>query len=671
VRQTWLAKKKGRFVALRPNVDREAMTIDWEVAVASTAAGIGFDPTGFSKRGSTSCLLCGAPVDLAYVKRAGLAGQMGITPLAAVTVKASGRGRDYHAVGDYQLPSDTECAAVFEGLDIDPPEELVCAYVDAGFRVAPYGLRRFRDLFTPRQLATLCVFARGVRDQHAAMLTSGMQEERARAVALYLALALDRTVDRSAALCRWDQKNESITNVYARPVLPMVWDFAEAAPFGSGAGQALEYVNNIAAIVADTCGGHPVTTHRRSATDLAIPDATLDAVITDPPYYDNISYADLSDFFYVWLRRSIGHLFPDDLAGDLTPKVRELTSFDERHGDTGGGRAFYEKGMAAAFSEAHRVLKPDAPLVIVYAHKTTIGWSTLVNSLRSASFRITEAWPIDTEMPERSRGQNSSALASSIFLVARKRDTEEIGDLVTVRRALDALIAARLKRLVDAGVNGADLVIATMGAALEPYTRYASVELPNGEELPAEVFLEEVQRRVLGAILQQVHGLGEGVDAVDPATRYYVLARYSYGYGPVDFDDANNLARSASIELDDLAAANPPLATKKKGSVTLHDYSERGTDEELGLFDGNPNRPLIDVLHGLLWRSAYSPRDIKAYLDAARPDPVALRLVAQALQGRALRGEDDATSKHREQQACERLLGSWNILVEDNLLRTP
>jgi putative DNA methylase len=207
-----------------------------------------------------------------------------------------------------------------------------------------------------------------------------------------------------------------------------------------------------------------------------------------------------------------------------------------------------------------------------------------------------------------------------------------------------------------------------MGAALEPYTRYSSVELPNGEELPAEVFLEEVQRRVLGAILKQVHGLGEGVDAVDGATRYYVLARYSYGYAAVDFDEANNLARSAGIELDDLGAASPPLLTKKKGSVTLHDYTERGDDDELGLFDGNPHRPLIDILHGLLWRSAHNPREIKAYLDASRPDPVALRLVAQALQGRALRGEDDGAAKHPEQQACERLLGAWNTLVDDNLL---
>ena len=162
-------------------------------------------------------------------------------------------------------------------------------------------------------------------------------------------------------------------------------------------------------------------------------------------------------------------------------------------------------------------------------------------------------------MPERSGGQGTSSLATSIFLVARKRDTDEVGGLVEVRRDLDALITTRLKRLADAGVNGADLVIATMGAALESYTRYASVELPNGEELPAAAFLEEVQRRVLGAILSQVHGLGEGVDAVDPATRYYVLSRYSYGYTPVDFDEANNLARSASIELADLATVNPPL----------------------------------------------------------------------------------------------------------------
>jgi putative DNA methylase len=672
VRQTWLAKKRGRFAALRPNVDRTALTIDWEVSEADTAEGLGFDPGGFSTRGSTSCLLCGAQVDAAYVRREGVAGRMGITPLAAVTVKASGRGRKYHAVGDYPLPSDSECVAALERLAVDPPGELIP--LDGGRWFSPplHGLPCYRDLFTPRQLATLCALAQGVRDQHAVMISDGMEEERARAIGLYLALALDRTVDRNASLCRWDTKNESITNVYARQALPMVWDFAEAAPFGAGAGQAGEYVDNIAAIVAEVRSRNPTVPYRASATELPLRDETLDAVITDPPYYDNISYADLSDFFYVWLKRSAGDLFPDDLASTLTPKRREaIVAAYRHHGGKPEARSFYEGMMAGAFAEANRVLKPSAPLVVVYAHKTTLGWSTLVDALRLARFRITEAWPMDTEMPERSVGQGTSSLATSIFLVARKRNSEEVGDLVEVRRDLEALIAARLTRLSDAGVNGADLVIATMGAALEPYTRYASVELPNGEELPAATFLEEVQRRVLGAILKQIHGLGEGVDAVDSVTRYYVLSRYSYGYAPVDFDEANNLARSANIELGDLATADPPLAAIKKGSVTLHDYSERGDATDLGLFDGTPNRTLIDVVHGLLWRSAHNPRDIKAYLDAARPDPVALRLVAQALQGRALRGEDDVTSKHREQQACERLLGAWNTLVEDNLLGAP
>jgi putative DNA methylase len=669
VRQTWLAKKKGRFVALRPNVDRGALTIDWEVAEAGSAEGLGFNPAGFSTRGSTSCLLCGAHVDAAYVRREGVAGRMGITPLAAVTVKASGRGRDYHAVGDYPLPSDSECATALERLEVDAPEELIP--LDGGRWFSPplHGLRRYRDLFTPRQLATLCAFAQGVRDQHAVMLASGMETERARAVSLYLGLCLDRAADYSTTLNRWEMNNETLMNTYARQALPMVWDFGESNPFGGAAGSIFAYVQNAAEIVGGVAPGQMSTAVRVSATSLPLAAESLDAVITDPPYYDNISYADLSDFFYVWLKRSVGMLFPDDLASELTPKQREAIVAPYRHdGDKVRARTFYEELMAGAFAEANRVLKPGAPLVVVYAHKTTLGWSTLVDALRTARFRITEAWPLDTENPGRSVSQGTSSLASSIFLVARKRDTEDIGELGEVRRDLDALIATRLKRLADAGVNGADLVIATMGAALEPYTRYASVELPNGEELPADAFLEEVQRRVLGAILKQIHGLGEGVDAVDPVTRYYVLSRYTYGYAPVDFDEANNLARSASIELGDLAKVDPPLATIHGGSVTLHDFSERGDREELGLFDGGPSGRLIDVLHGLLWRSAHSPRDIKAYLDSARPDTIALRLVAQALQGRALRGEDDATSKHREQQACERLLGAWNTLVEENLL---
>lgn len=668
VHQTWLANKKGRAIALRPTVNRSALTIDWKIVHADSAEGLGFDPAGFSKRGTTTCLICGAQLDAAYIKREGVAGRMSLTPLAAVTVKASGRGREYHPVGDYMLPQDQACEAVIHRLDVEAPAELLPQELTGGM-CTPYGLTRFRDLFTPRQLATLCAFAQGVRDQHAEMRSAGMEEERARAVALYLGLTTSRLAEFCTTLCVWHKRDESLQNTFRQQALPMVWDFVESNPFSVAAGSVAAYVATTATIAErQSTVESRVTVLRCSATDLPIDDGSLDAIIADPPYYDSISYADLSDFFYVWLKRALGELFPDDLTSDLTPKAREAIVAPYRHqGDRAAARGFYEDLMSQSFAEAHRVLKPGAPLVVVYAHKTTLGWSTLVDALRTARFRITEAWPLNTEMTTGVK-TGTSSLATSIFLVARKRDADEVGDLNEVRGDLEALITARLSRLADAGVNGADLVIATMGAALEPYTRYASVELPNGDELPADVFLEEVQRRVLGAILKQVHGLGDGVDAVDPATRYYVLARYSYGYAPVDFDEANNLARSAGIELGDLETRHPPLLTSKRGSVALHDYSERGGDEELGLSDGDPNRSLIDVLHGLLWRSVNNPREIKAYLDATRPDPVALRLVAQALQGRALRGEENGASKHPEQQACERLLGAWNTLVDDNLL---
>jgi putative DNA methylase len=663
VRQTWLTRKSGCYTALKPSVDRDARVVNWLVVEAPNAASLDFDPAGFSRRGRASCLICGAAIDTEYVKEQGRARRMGIAPLAAVLVKPSGRGRDYLPSGAYPEPAARECELVLERLGTEPPDELVCTYMDAGFRVAPYGLTRFRDLFTPRQLAALGALSHGVREAHAEMLSDGMEPQRAEAVCAYLGLAVSRTADNCSSLCRYTARadGERATHTFARQALSMAWDFVETNPFGGSAGDVGNYIEAAARIVeaAAEIDGPSADIRRESAIQLADRDNTYDAVITDPPYYDNISYADLSDFFYVWLKRSVGFLFEEHFAGELTPKMREITSFGERHGgDKSVGRAFYEREMAAAFREAHRVLKPDAPLVCVYAHKTTLGWAALVEALRRARFMITEAWPLDTEMPERSRGQNSAALASSIFLVARRRDADATGSYHDVLAELDGVISERLGRLTAAGVAGSDLVIAAIGAGLAPFTRYASVELPSGEPVAAERFLEEVQSRVLGSILS-------GLGSIDAATRYYVISRYLFGWADIEFDEANNLARSAGVELSDGLRHGPlRLADIKGKNVHLRDYTERGEEPELGQDGG----PLIDILHGLLWRASHASHEIPSYLDAARPDPEQLRQVAQVLQGKALREEGE--SKAPEAQACERLLGAWSRLVEDNLLRS-
>ncbi|MGO8919154.1 MAG: DUF1156 domain-containing protein [Stellaceae bacterium] len=667
VRQTWLGKKKGRMVALKPIVDREALTVSYQVVEAPTADALGFDPAAGSSRGRATCRICGAAVTADYVKAEGRASRIGVSPLAAVVLSNSMRGREYLPVGSFALPDQAQCIARLAELAVEPPDELLPVGDTKNFWVVEYGLTHYRDLFTPRQLLTLCTLASSVRDVFEQMRSEAVDEGRAAAIATALALVIDKVGDHNSMLCRWISaaSAEKMANTFARQALPMVWDFAEANPFGSSSGDVRKYLKETADLIETLAVGRPARCVRGSAVSLPLADESQDAVITDPPYYDNISYADLSDFFYVWLKRSVGFLYPDHLGGQLTPKRNEAVVAPYRHhGRKDEARVFYEQMMAGAFAEAHRVLKPGAPLVCIYAHKTTLGWATLVDALRAAGFTITEAWPLDTEMPERSVGQGTASLASSIFLVARKRDVNAgVGSEADVMVELDRIIAERLERLQQSGVSGSDLVIATVGAGLHALTRYVRVEQDNGEPLPAERFLTVVQGRVLDAIFG-------ALTSADPVTRYYLAAQFSYGYLAVPFDEANNLARMTGADLDSpkgLTGGHNPLVLKKGSTVSLRDFEDRGHDPELGLpVEGKGQPALLDVAHGVLWRAEHRPSELRAYLLQARPDSELLRQIIQALAGKALRGASDG-AKSREAAAAERLLVSWRRFVENSL----
>jgi putative DNA methylase len=436
---------------------------------------------------------------------------------------------------------------------------------------------------------------------------------------------------------------------------------------------------------------------RQPCQKLDLPDFSLDAIITDPPYFDAIPYADLSDYFYVWFKRSIGYLYPEHFSGQLTPKKNEATMEPSRHGgDKKKAAKAYEDIMHQAFCEASRVLKDGGMMVVVYAHKTTAGWSTLIDSLRRAKFTITEAWPLDTEQQGGLRSLRAS-LASSIFLVARKRTNTEIGDYaMDVQPQLKSIIQDRVKSLMSEGVAGADLIIACVGAGLRAYTQYDKVELPNGDELDANSFLDEVQKEVLETVLTEVLLCDKkGVSFVDKPTQYYILARYEYGEAVVEFDEANTLARGVGVELDSLGGLTDgklSLVKKTKNQVQLQDYSQRGEVETLGIqktekqpahstgsghgFNVTPQNiglppTLIDILHRLLWLAEHQPQNVNNFLAQSMPDATQLKLVAQALGGRALTPEAGTTetlsNRTKEQQAIDTLLASWKRLVEDNL----
>ena len=334
--------------------------------------------------------------------------------------------------------------------------------------------------------------------------------------------------------------------------------------------------------------------------------------------------------------------------------------------------------MAKSFTEAYRVLKPGGQFVIVYAHKTTLGWSTLVDALRKARFTVTEAWPLDTEKPGRVRAQDSAALASSIFLVARKREGAATGSYEDeVRPELEQIVRERVSALWAEGILGADLIIAAVGAGLRAFTRFERVEYASGEEVPAERFLAEVEGVVLETMLEKIFGFASaGVAAVDGPSRFYVLYRYAYRAAELDAGEAIVFTYGQPVELDGpngLTSGKLALVEKKKGKYRLRDFTERGKDAKMGLpdDDGNP-APLIDVLHHVLWLMENSPRSLGAYLDEANPDLEQLRLLAQALSGTGLKGKGTdpdklfVTTTPSEQSALGKLTANWRILIESH-----
>jgi len=684
LRQTWLCKKNERFVALRMVAANGDKRVHFHVVETASERDLGFDPTAFSKRGNAVCPFCGAVADSDYVKAEGRAGLIDKQMMAVVCTRPGKQGKVYLSANDFArfVPNDGVIPRRIDALCSRtqltvPSEPIINDAKNANFCIL-YGLRSFADLFTPRQMLCLLTFAAEVREAEAEMDRRGYESECKRAAATLLAAILDRLADLNSVLCVFNYTGgRGVVHTFGRQALPMVWDFAETDPFNPDGASWVSGLEDLPAGLGDAEMSIQGVVQRGSATSLPWTDGSFDAVITDPPYYDNVPYANISDFFYVWLKRTVGHLYPEHFATEETPKKNEIVADAIRHGgNKEKARLSYEAMLAEAFAEAHRVLKPHGQMTVVYAHKTTLGWATLVNVLRQSGFMVTEAWPIDTEKPGRLRAQESAALASSIFLVARRRQRTEAGAYENeVRPQLERIVRERVENLWEMGIAGADLIIASVGAGLRAFTRFARVEYANGEEVPAERFLAEVEGVVLETLLEKIFDVPRSrVAVVDGASRFYVLWRYTYKAAELDAGEAIVFTYGQRVELDGprgLSSGSRALVEKKKGKYRLRDYTERGDDGQLGLPSGNgESAPLVDVLHRILWLVEREPRNLTKFLDEARPDRERLRLVAQALAGAGLRGKSQeesailVTTTASEQAALGKLLANWRTLIE-------
>jgi adenine-specific DNA methylase len=361
-----------------------------------------------------------------------------------------------------------------------------------------------------------------------------------------------------------------------------------------------------------------------SATSLPYPDNYFDAVFTDPPYYDNINYAELSDFFYVWLKRTIGDLYPELFSTPLVPKTKEIVSNPIRQDGQENAKAFFEENLKKSFQEICRVLKTNGIATIVYAHKSTGGWEKLINSLLDSGLVITASWPIHTEMKSRLEARETAALASSIYFVARKIERKEIGWYNGVKEEIKKHIHKKLERLWQEGISGADYFIAAIGSSIEIFGKYEKVMDYEGNVIRADKLLDFVREIVTDYAVRQI--LHNGIAGeLSPLTRFYLLWRWTYQEAKVHFDDARKLAQSTGIDF--AKEWNKGYIKKDKEFINVLGPQERDLRE---LEESNE---LVDVLHHalIMWKEG-KREDMKGALaESGWGNKDAFYRVAQAI----------------------------------------
>ena len=533
MRSFWLCKKATRKRALQYRVEQPEgipPRVEFEV----------FEPkaneevhTGTVTRAKATCVCCGAVLPPGRV-RTQLAAQRGgadavfdkegrrtggARMTAVVTLKAGQPGRHYRlpTSADYEAvhKAQARVAQMLEEWEsggeqglCPVPDEPLPPIGTLGFRVQRYGMLQWGDLFTARQKFGLTVLGGWIQGA-----------EGAQAMRELLALALDRIASRSSSLCLWrfQADQEKVEHIFGRQTLSMVWDFAEAVVTSQSTGSFLDGIEIVAGCVeavsriSDRAG----QVQQADACELPLPAESAAVWFTDPPYYDAIPYSDLSDFFLVWLKRSLPKNLslqdPHDPANSLSPKRREAVQ-DEIRIVNGRpkDRAFFEETMGKAFARSRLVLQDAGIGSVIFAHKTTEGWEALLSGMIRGGWTITGSWPIATEMASRLRARDSAALATSVHLICRPRPQDApVGDWSDVLRELPSRVSDWMERLQREGIRGADLVFACIGPSLEIFSRYRAVETAEGHEVGLPGYLEKVWEVVGRAALEQVLGTAE------------------------------------------------------------------------------------------------------------------------------------------------------------------
>ena len=627
VKQFWLCKKKksdpkkSKLVAYRPVVDREAERTDVACNVSfellhgdalQDAMDDGFDPKdGTVHRANASCPVCGQVTKAEQVRQLAKDGHMGERMVAVVLHHPDETGKKYRLATDADRQTFDKAADYLdEKLDAWPhlesplPEEEIPTYELRRVAVPLYGMTRWCDLFNARQQLVLATLIEKIKDAYEAIrgeaktlaasaaLEEIDAEELAKAVTGYLGLILDRQADYCTNICSWHNTGEKLNHTFGRQALPMGWDHVEINPMSGSGGDWLSQLDWVRRYI-ESGGWEKLAgsdARQASATSLPQEKDILDAVISDPPYYDNVPYAALSDFFYVWLKRTVGEHFPELFSTPAIPKESEIVH-DRPHrlSDSPKTKEFFEERLGESFKEMHRVLKPGGVAAIVYAHKTTEGWETMLRGLVEAGFVVTGSWPVHTEMKSRLTAAQTAALASSIYMVCRKAEREPLGFWNDLQPQIKQRVEEKLEQFWEAGlIRGGDFFISAIGPGMEAYSRYEAVETYDGRTVSVADLLQYI-RQVATDFL--VHRLlkGAGSGAIDKEAQFYLTYRWTFQDTRVEYDDARRIAAAEGVNIDRLAEGDSFIKKTRK-YVYVH-----GPEERPGAVDTIGN--MVDAMH--------------------------------------------------------------------------
>jgi putative DNA methylase len=566
---SWVLSNKPKKPAtwIEPVVDSKNKTISYTIRIG------GKPKEGNVGRQGAQCLATGSPITLNYIRECGRKKEMGVALIAVVSEGPN--GRIYTAPDDSKNISVPRPTMDFGEIPMNPRD----------FRTPHYGLKDWSDLFADRQLLALTTFSDLVGEVRSLIVenatsmggdTTPLRDGGAgpvaygEAVATYLAFAVDKSADYWSSICTWHSSREIIRNTFGRQAIPMAWDFAEINPFSNSSGNWMAMVDWVWKVVRGIPANSRGSSAQRDARS-RIREIGSSVIATDPPYYDNISYADLSDYFYVWMRRTLKEIWPDELSTLLTPKVEEMIANPYRAGSKEAAFSHFESGMEGVFAEAADNADERYPATIFYAFKATessdegkisTGWETFLSGLIEAGYAITGTWPIRTEMSSKI-GMNAGVnmLASSIVLACRKKN--EKAAMATRSEFVAALrreLPEAIRTLQHGNIAPVDMAQSAIGPGIKIFSGYSKVVEADGEQMSVRSALRLVNE-VLGEILS-----GEEAE-LDPDTRFALTWFEQFGHNPGPFGDADVLARAKDTTVSGVCQSG--VAVNRDGKVRL------------------------------------------------------------------------------------------------------